>query len=96
MFTLKLYRRTPFEGGAHGPLRTLIFSVHHIETIAIGKNTDEIRAYHSERGGDYTNYYVGKREKDATALNSDNTWEWGLLENAEGKLSQHIRPHTYG
>lgn len=96
MFTLKLFTRTPANGGAHGPLRTKIITVHHVETIQIGKNTDEIRAYHSERGGDYMNYYVGKRENDMTALNDDNHWEWGLLENSEGKMSHHFRPHTYG
>ena len=31
-----------------------------------------------------------------TAITDDNHWEWGLLENAQGKTTEHYRPYTYG
>jgi hypothetical protein len=96
MFTLKLYRRGLTQAHPGGFLRTMIREYHHIERLQIGENTDEIRAYKSEAGYDYDQWYVGKRESGMTAISDDTHWEWGLVENQSGKTTEHIRPHTYG
>lgn len=91
MFTLKLFRRR-----ADGSLFTTIFSVHHVDTIVIAPHTLEIRAFESAVTGYYENYYVGERTAEMTALNDENHFGWGLLENGAGKTTEHFRPYTYG
>lgn len=92
MFTLKLFRRK------NGQLVTKAVAVDHIQTMEIGVDgkTLEIWAFNSKAGADYENYYVGEREDNMTALNDENHWGWGLLENWEGKTSEHYRPASYG
>lgn len=96
MFTLKLFKRV------EGRLITKTIAVHHVETLEChDKDTPdlktlEIRAYDSNNGGDYVNYYVGDRTDAMTALTDANAYGWGLLENWEGNTSEHYRPASYG
>ncbi len=94
MFTLKLYRHIP------GTLNIIkkIYSVDHVESIQIAENTIELRTFAKPDSPlyEFAAFYVGERKDDMTAVNSENHWEWGLLENATGKTTEHFRPHTYG
>ena len=92
MFTLKLFRRR------NGQLVSKVFAVHHVNTMEIGENhrTLEIRAHQTEQDGYYQTYFVGERDENMTALTDENHWGWGLLENSEGKTSEHYRPASYG
>lgn len=92
MFTLKLYRRK------NGQLITKVMSVHHVTALEVGKTnkTIELQAHNSEHGGDYVNYFVGDREPEMTALNDENHFGWGLLENMAGNTTEHYRPASYG
>lgn len=93
MFTLKLFRRK------NGQLVTKTLAVHHVETMEIGTTGRiiEVHAYRCQ--GDYglhEQYFIGEREDDMDALNDQNYWGWGLLENWEGNTSEHYRPASYG
>lgn len=99
MFTLKLYRASPFGG-----LVTRVVAVHHVQTQELGeeRHTLAITAFHHAEPSAYDSYTVGERLPDTVRPNvtiggyDDDHWEWGLLENWEGNTSQHFRPHSYG
>lgn len=95
MMTLKLYRRD-----SAGKLFTSIREVHHVDSLVIGDHTLELKAYTvAQRGNVYADndqIYVGERTPDMTAIEDWNHWDWGLLENAAGRTTEHYRPHTYG
>jgi len=90
MFTLKLFKRN------NGQLITKTIAVHHVQTMEIGANQKTIEIWAFKDANDYENYFVGEREEEMTALNDNNHWGWGLLENWEGNTSQHYRPASYG
>ena len=46
--------------------------------------------------GDYEVYYIGEPELGMDAINGDNNFGWGLLENSDGRTTQHFRPAGYG
>lgn len=94
MFTLKMFKRV----GSDRLIYTKTVTIDHVETSEIGKETIELRAFYTrqDRGMNYDQFYIGHRETDMSALNDDNHWEWGLLENWEGNTSTHYRPYTYG
>lgn len=92
MFTLKLYKRYPAQTGG---VTSQIRSVDHISTMQIGEETLEIRVFKTPQSHPYESVYVGKRTPEMTAIDDDNHWEWGLLENAAGKTTEHFRPYTY-
>ncbi len=94
MFTLKLYHHT---GGSTVRRAINIISVNYVEVLTIGEHTIELRAFKSPYpSSDYDTFYIGERTKEMTAIDDDNHWDWGLLENAAGKTTEHFRPHTYG
>lgn len=92
MFTLKLYRRQP-----SGAMQQKIVSIDHAQTIQIGPEAIELWAF--KNVGDYDTYYIGNPETGMTVhLDSgpNSWWGWGLLENWEGRTSQHFRPASFG
>lgn len=96
MFTLKLYRYRP-ESGDGNYITTRIVAVDHVEAMEITKELIQLRAFHGRppSGLDYATFYIGRRGADMSAIDDDNHWEWGLLENAAGKTTQHFRPYNY-
>ena len=105
MFTLKLYRRDPETGRPVAqveeertrpgePWLTEFHEVVRVQSFKIAPRTLEVRAIAAN--GSYASYYVGERTKDLTAINDDNHFDWGLLENSTSKTTEHFRPHSYG
>lgn len=93
MFTLKLFTHARDDSRR---IITRFLEVERIDAVQIGRHTLEIRAYKvADHDYPYKGFYVGKREPEMTAITDDNHWEWGLLENAAGKTTQHFRPYTY-
>lgn len=91
MFTLKLYKHTPDRR-----VVTRILQVDRVDTIQLGEKTLELRAHRDpQHDYGYKEFYVGERKPEWNAINDGNHWEWGLLENAAGKTTQHFRPYTY-
>ncbi len=92
MFTLKLYRNGPLapEG------KTII-----IETIGLwvsecGDGMKRIQPFTKKVGvmdedGGYEFYVGGKRTDEMSAVTSDNHYDWGVLENAQGKTTEMFR-----
>lgn len=95
MFTLKLYRRDSI-----GRLFTRALEVHHVDSLVIGDNTLELKAYTGPQRGNVwaenEQIYVGERTPEMTAIDDFNHWGWGLLENSHGRTTEHYRPHTFG
>lgn len=102
MFTLKLYRRK-------GPETTQkmhkVIAVHRAVVLDIGEKGGalEIHAYVDQGGPEI--YYIGEPEPGMDAHGRDDLhlgtepyswWGWGLLENQDGKTSEHYRPAGYG
>lgn len=97
MFTLKLYRRVrPNTIGLLNAHRTKILAYHHIDSFPAAEHTIELRAFHGPEPSTYDGFYIGERTAEMTAVNDDNHWDWGLLENAAGRTTEHFRPHSYG
>lgn len=90
MFTLKLFRRR------NGQLVTKTISVHHVQTMEIGTRGKMIEVWAFQPSGDYDAYFIGDPDPGMDALNEDNHWGWGLLENEAGRTSEHYRPASYG
>lgn len=107
MFTLKLYRRLPDIGeGIPQHKHFKVLSVHHTLVMEIGAQGRalELWTFPTEASMPYETYYIGEPEPQMEAWNqpthldyeSGSWWGWGLLENAEGKTTQHFRPANYG
>lgn len=88
-------------------LVTKIVTCHHVLIMEIGQHasdggphgktkTVEIWAFSGLEPSNYETFYVGERTTSMTALDDDNHWDWGLLENAQGRTTEHFRPHSYG
>lgn len=92
MFTLKLFR------SRNGQLVTRVLAVDHVQTMTIGREgrTLEVWAFHGPEPSGYDAFFIGDREPHMDALNDENHWGWGLLENWEGNTSEHYRPASYG
>lgn len=103
MFTLKLYRRK----GPNSSHKThKVITVHEVVVHEIGTKGQalELHAIYGEPSN-YDIYYVGQPEEGMDAFGRDDLhmdmspgswWGWGLLENADGKTSEHYRPASYG
>lgn len=74
--------------------------------MEIGKNGKalELQAYLDQSSIPET-YYIGEPEPGMDAFGRDDLhlgteerswWGWGLLENSEGRTSEHYRPASYG
>jgi hypothetical protein len=94
MFTLKLYKHYP--EGPRARICTTILAVHSVQALDIAEETMEVRAFKLATPQHYDSFYIGKREPEMTAITDDNHWEWGLLENASGKTTEHFRPYSWG
>jgi hypothetical protein len=99
MFTLKLFYRR--EG--HGALVTHIESCHHVEAREFGEGNAkaiELWVFDGPAPSTYHSFLIGdiKAQPDREAPNfiSEGWFGWGLLENGEGKTTQHFRPASYG
>lgn len=92
MFTLKLFR------SRNGQLVTKVVAVHHVQTMEIGKTGRmlELWAFHGQEPSTYDAYFIGEPDPGMDAVNDENHWGWGLLENWEGNTSEHYRPAGYG
>lgn len=92
MFTLKLYR------SRNGQLVTKFLTVDHVTSMTIGENkrTLEIWAHMTPQGGDCQPIFVGAHEPQMDGVPAEEFWGWGLLENAQGKTTEHFRPSSYG
>lgn len=108
MFTLKLFRRV--NGQVTTKIEQVQrVTVHEVmdDTSESVRPTGmlELTAFPSEGGFDYHTYFVGAltpEQKEGRLgidwLGQDNhsAWGWGLLENMNGKTTQHFRPASYG
>lgn len=103
MFTLKLYRRM---GAASIKKMHKVILAHRVIVAEIGETGHalEVWAFTDEKGN-YETYYVGEPEVGMDAYGRDDLhldyapgswWGWGLLENSEGRTSEHYRPASYG
>lgn len=105
MFTLKLYRRLPHLEGRQEKV-TRVVQAHHVQVQEIGKTgcALELWAFDGPEPSDYTSYYIGEPEPGMDAFgkpthldHGDHSWwGWGLLENSQGKTTEHYRPASYG
>ncbi len=100
MFTLKFYKRYPVSEGhpspafaLHGPWSTEIKETNRVQVTKIAENTVEVRAI--DASGHYESFYVGERMPEMDAITDDNHFDWGLLENRDGKTTEHFRPYGY-
>lgn len=92
MFTLKLYRNGPLPPRG----RTIV-----LETIGLWVNhcdgeMKQILAFKKKVGvadedGTPEFYVGGTRLSEHTAVNDDNYYDWGVLENAQGKTTEMFR-----
>jgi hypothetical protein len=99
MFTLKLYKRNDDHPQAvrfDKRIATRVLSVNNVESIQLTDTLIELRAFKAPQPAEYDTFYIGERTVEMTAINNDNHWGWGLLENAAGKTTEHYRPHNYG
>ena len=103
MFTLKLYRRKG--PNSHQKMHKII-TVKEVVVLEIGDKGQalELHAIYDELGN-YDIWYVGEPEEGMDAfgrndlhldMSAGSWWGWGLLENADGKTSEHYRPASYG
>jgi hypothetical protein len=102
MFTLKLYRR---HAGSRTKMHKVI-SVHRVVVMEIGKEGHALELWaFTGSNNDYEAYYVGKPEEGMDAYGKEDLhlgvepnswWGWGLLENSDGKTTEHYRPASYG
>ena len=106
MFTLKLYRRHP----GNNAIQTKTIAVHQVITNEIGKKNEngqlvalELWAMQSDRS--YETYFLGRPTEGMEACGKDDLhlksgpnswWDWGLLENSNGRTSEYYRPFSYG
>ena len=99
MFTLKLFRRqTNNDPRTLGPapVFTGIFEAPRVEIAKIAEHTVEVRVLEDDGRWRRDSFYVGERTAEFNAIDDDNHYDWGLVENASGKTTEHIRPHSYG
>jgi hypothetical protein len=84
-----------------------VIAVHRAVVLEIGENRQalELWAFKTHQNNDYESYYIGVPESGMDAYGRDDLhlgtepgswWGWGLLENLEGKTSEHYRPAGYG
>jgi hypothetical protein len=105
MFTLKLYRRRD-----HETVIMKVVTVHHVQTMSFQHNDPdgiehkaiELWAF-PDTSSDYDTYLIGEADKHRTPIDmgvsppTPGWWyDWGLLENAAGKTTEHFRPAGYG
>lgn len=92
MFTLKLYR------SENGQRVTHIQECHNVQVMQIGASESmlELWALKGARPADYDTFYIGDPDPGMDALTQQNHYQWGLLENAAGKTTEHFRPAGYG
>lgn len=101
MFTLKLFRRLDAHRKMHKIIEAKEVMVHDIgvkgQALELFVAIDDI--------GNYAIYFIGEPEEgmDGYGRNdlhldsrSGSWWGWGLLENKDGKTSEHYRPASYG
>lgn len=102
MFTLKLYRRH----AQSGTKMHKIVSANRVVVMEIGREGHALELWvFADQSNSYETYYVGKPEEGMDAYGREDLhlgidpgswWGWGLLENHEGKTTEHYRPHSYG
>lgn len=98
MFTLKLYRRAP-EGIEHQLGTPWLTELREAERVSITRHGNTMHVVFLDAQGRWANLpevYVGERTPEMTAINDDNHYDWGLLENRDGRTTEHLRPHSYG
>lgn len=88
-FTLKLYKRV------NGFTSKRILSFHHVDSLGIGPETLVLRVFKGDYQPFDQEFFIGRRDPEMTAIDDANHWEWALLENANGKTTEHFRPYTY-
>jgi hypothetical protein len=103
MFTLKLYRR---KGPDTRQKMHKIITVHRVVVLEIGEKGQALELWaFTGAGNDYESYYIGEPEEGMDAhgkldlhlgVEPNSWWGWGLLENQDGKTSEHYRPASYG
>jgi hypothetical protein len=92
MFTLKLYKNGPLEPRG----RTEILQTSGIWINHCPNGVKEVHAFQSEVGvGPCDTFYVGGEpmpDQDAIHTGDGGNWyDWGVLENAQGKTTEMIR-----
>lgn len=102
MFVLKLFRRR------NGQLVCRTLEVTEIISMDCGNHEKllEIEAYRGK--AEHDTFFIGKDPypEDESRPPTDiidrygswnmSLWGWGLLENSDGKTTEHYRPHSYG
>lgn len=88
-----------------GQLSTKVVAVDHVVTHHIGEKGQALEIWAFAPNGSYETYFVGLPEEHMDAYgredlhlasSSPEWWQWGLLENGEGRTSEHYRPTSYG
>lgn len=102
MFTLKLYRH---KGPDNSQNMHKVMSVDHVTVMEIGDKKNALELWAFKPNGDYHTYFIGVPEEGMAAFGRDDLhldmnpgswWGWGLLENENGRTSEHYRPGSYG
>ena len=97
MFTLKLYRRHPEHHELGGtPWITEVIEAPRVSVMKIGESTCCVRVLEDDGRWRRDDIYVGKREPDMDAITDDNHYDWALVENQQGRTTEHIRPYGHG
>jgi len=95
MFTLKLYQNTGQPSG-----RVAVMECAGIWVTAIDNGVKEVYAFKdrigvADEGNRTTQFYVGGKptpDQDAISKGIGGNWyDWGVLENAQGKTTEMIR-----
>ena len=106
MFTLKLYRHAcPTSRAIHKK----VLAVSNVLVYEIGEEVDykykALELIAVSENGNWETYYIGEPSSGMEAYGKNNLhlgsesgtwWGWGLLENSEGKTTEHYRPASYG
>jgi hypothetical protein len=112
MFTLKLYRRVSHDAVITKVLSVHHVQTMSFEHASAERNYPpekglELWAFDGPEPGPYKSFLIGEREKHGLSSSEardagivlrpeHDWWGWGLLENENGRTTEHFRPASYG